>query len=323
MEPRSLAGWTPIRIGWDGGRPVVDWCHTRGIRFDDPFFDQTIERCFRHPFRLLFRRETDMEALGAFVAEHPGLRPSGFVFHMSRCGSTLVAQMLGAVPAHLVLSEAGPVDTVLRASGAERSTWLQWVIGALGQPRDDRHQRLFVKFDAWSAVDLGLVRRTFPDVPWIFLYRDPVEVLVSQARRMGAHVIPGALPPELVGMSESEAAQSTLVDYAARVLAGICQAALEWKDDPAGTVVNCRQVPQLAVAGLADAWSLPLDDAEAARMLDVARRDAKNPVIPFEDDRKRKHELASPAVLAAAERWLAPVYRQLERARLGEAARAG
>jgi hypothetical protein len=36
--------------------------------------------------------------------------PDGFVFHMSRCGSTLVAQMLAVVPDHVVVSEAEPLD---------------------------------------------------------------------------------------------------------------------------------------------------------------------------------------------------------------------
>src|SRR5438105_2877714 len=131
----GLEGWTPIRVEWRGGRALVDWCHTEGVRFTEPFFHETAERCLRHPFRLLFRRETTMEELGAFVADHPGVPPAGFVFHLSRCGSTLVSQMLGAVAAHLVLSEPGPIDSILRAhhmdrslGDEERSMWLRWML---------------------------------------------------------------------------------------------------------------------------------------------------------------------------------------------------
>lgn len=324
----SLTGWTPIRLSWDGPRATVDWCLTDGVPFTDPFFDQTVETCLRHPARLLFRRETGLEEVGRFVDDHPGLPPAAFIFHMSRCGSTLTAQMLAAVPEHLVLSEAGPIDRVLRAHWArpqigddDRCTWLRWMVGALGQPRDDRQRRLFVKFDAWSVIDLPVVRRAFPDVPWLFLYRDPVEVLVSQSQRLGAHVIPGVLPPALIGMSTVEVASSPPVEYRARVLARICDAALRHRDDPLATFVEYRQLPGFVVSDFPRLCSLRFDDADVERMLAAARRDGKNPAIPYEDDTGRKQALASPALRLAAERWLAPLYDLLEEARAGHARR--
>lgn len=311
----SLAGWTPVRVGWEERRPVVTWCHTAGVPFTESFFDETVEACLRNPFRLLFQRRTDMVEVGRFVAEHPGLAPAGFIFHMSRCGSTLVSRMLAACPEHLVLSEAPPIDWVLRAASSQREPWLRWMVGALGQPRGTEERRLFVKFDAWSILDLAQVRRAFPGVPWLFLYRDPLEVLVSHARRRGAHTIPGVLPPELVGMTPAEAAECSLDDYAARVLACICKSALDHQDDPLATFAEYRQLPELVVSELASAWSLPVD---AETLLDVARRDAKNPAVPFEPDRAAKQAGASPGMRAAAERWLAPLYDQLEKARAGQ-----
>ena len=43
------------------------------------------------------------------AAAEPGIDPTGFIFHLARCGSTLVSQMLAALPEHIVLSEA-PAD---------------------------------------------------------------------------------------------------------------------------------------------------------------------------------------------------------------------
>ena len=208
LAPDTLVGWTPVRVDGRGDSAVVDWCRTDGVPFDDPTFDQTVQRCFRHPFRLLFRHRTDMEELRRFAETHPGLPPAGFVFHMSRCGSTLVSRMLAACPEHLVVAEAGPLDSVLRDETGQ-PVRLRWMMAALGQQRDARQRRLFVKFDSWSALHLPLVRRAFPDVPWLFLFRDPVEVLVSHARHMGAHVVPGVLPPELTGVSAEQAAAAS------------------------------------------------------------------------------------------------------------------
>lgn len=36
------------------------------------------------------------------------LEPTGFVFHMSRCGSTLTANLMGSSPYNLVYSESKP-----------------------------------------------------------------------------------------------------------------------------------------------------------------------------------------------------------------------
>lgn len=109
-----FAGWVPIRVVESSTPPEVEWCHLGTERFTDPFFQQTIERRLRDPFPLLFRRRSPLDDLSARAVEHPGLAPSGFVFHMSRCGSTLVAQMFAALATTVVISEADPIDAVLR-----------------------------------------------------------------------------------------------------------------------------------------------------------------------------------------------------------------
>src|SRR6185369_5327085 len=136
-----------------------------------------------------------------------GIAPQGFIFHMSRCGSTLVSRMLGSLPRSIVLSEAGPIDSVLRAgfrapslAEAEHVSWLRGMVSALGQRRAPDDNRLFIKFDSWSIVYLGLIERAFPEVPWLFVYRDPVEVMVSQMLRRGAHFVPGVIEPEIFGL---------------------------------------------------------------------------------------------------------------------------
>lgn len=309
LTPGDLAGWTPIRVDWEGGRPAVDWCHMEGMEFTEPFFDETVRRALRHPFRLLFRRRTDIDAVGRFVADRPGLVPAGFIFHMSRCGSTLVSQMLDAVPEHLVVSEAGPIDSVLRARSSvpalpdgQRAAWLRWMLAALGQPRNHNQRRSFVKFDAWSTLELPLIRAAFPEVPWIFVYRDPVEVLVSHNRRRGAHVIPGVLP-----VLPHPHEPMSLVEYAARVLARICEAALDMLPDPVATFVDYRSLPGFVLEELPAQWSLPLAEGAIARMAARAERDGHNPAVTFEPRRAP----ATPEIEAAAERWLAPVHEGL------------
>lgn len=307
----DLSRWTPIRLTWDGDRSVIDWCQTEGIAFDDPFFSQTVDRCLSHPFRLLFRQETGLDALCRAVEARPGLAPAGFVFHMSRCGSTLVAQLLGAPAQHLVVSEAAPLEAVLAGpEHEEKLRWFRSMVGALGQPRDDWQRRLFVKFDAWSVLDLPVVRLAFPGVPWLFLYRNPVEVLVSHGRRPGAHVLRGALP----GDRFTSAPDLSPVEYAARVLASICEAALAHRDDPLATFVDYADLPGFVTSDLARAWSLVIDDDGRDRMTAAALADAKNPCLPFEPDSSAKQGAATDEIRAAVDRWLVPLHARLRQA---------
>src|SRR5438445_5909861 len=178
----ALAGWIPFRIHPDDTRPAVDWCFLGEDTFTDPFFEQTIERCWRKPFNRLFAHETPIEVLLDRCAAQPGIAPTAFIFHGSRCGSTLLAQMAAALPRTVVISEAPPVDHILRAHASEdaRIGWLQALVSALGQPRKGDECHLFVKFDAWHVIDLALVQRAFPNVPCVFLYREPAAIIASQ-----------------------------------------------------------------------------------------------------------------------------------------------
>jgi len=98
MNAAHLAGWVPVQVNWQREGPVVDWCYLGARRFTEPFFEQTIHDCMRQPFNLLFRHQTSIEMLAELREIKPGLEPSGFIFHMWPSGSTLISQMLAALP---------------------------------------------------------------------------------------------------------------------------------------------------------------------------------------------------------------------------------
>lgn len=298
----DLAGWTPIRVHWRG-EPVVEWAWLDGVEFTDPFFVRTVERSFRRPFSLLFRRETPIEALAEL---EPGLDPNGFVFHVSRCGSTLVAQVLAAVPEHLVLSEPLPVDGILRAPApeADRVRWLRLIVSMLGLPRRGCERGYVLKLDAWNACSLATVRRAFPETPWVFLHLDPVEVLASHRRQRGAHMVPGAIDSELFGLDPASAISHE--EYGARVLAAIYRAGLENRDDHS-LFVDYRELPDAVLERIAPWFGLEFGEDARARMDEVGRFDAKSPQLLFQQEEL----LETPALREAAERWARPVYEEL------------
>ena len=323
MQVDQLAGWTPVRLYWQQSSAMVDWCYSGERRFTDPFFDQTIGQCMSHPFNVLFRHQTPIDILGEYHEARPGLPPTGFIFHLSRCGSTLLSQMLAAMPQNVVISEAASIDMVLRArvsnhgvTDETRAAWLRWMISALGQRRSGEENYFFIKFDSWSILDLGSISHAFPGVPWIFLYRDPVEVMVSQLKRRGAHMVPGVLEPELLGMDYASALRMQPVEFCARALAGICAAALRHHNSGGAMFVNYRQLPDVAWSTLLDFFRVEHTAADIDRMRHVSQFNAKNPSLQFVDDAASKNGEASREAREMASEWIMPLYERLEAIRL-------
>jgi hypothetical protein len=302
---------------------MVDWGFLNGRRFTEPFFAETVGQCVRHPADLLFRHQTPLESLGEIVSAQPGLQPAGFIFHMSRCGSTLICQMLASLTRNIVISEAEPIDTILRAhirdvkiTDEQRIQWLHWIVGALGWRRHPEEKHLFIKFDCWHALFLPLIERAFPGVPWVFVYREPLEVLASQCVHRGAQMIPGVLEPAMFGWDRPAVSAMALNEYGARVLAKICEAVLAPIQKGSGRLVNYRQLPGPVWAALMQFWGVEFSPDELRRVTEAAGRNAKNPVLPFEEDSEAKRQRAPEEIRLVARQWLEEVYRQLEARRM-------
>lgn len=321
MKGSPLAGWTPIWVGAQAAGPYVDWCHLGGLRFTDSFFHDTIERVMPQPFNLLFRQRTTIEALGELHAAQPGLRPKGFIFHMSRCGSTLISQMLSALPQNLVISEAGPIDALLRAKNWNQNltedqhiAWFRWLVSALGQPRQAGEENYFIKFDSWNILDLPLIHRAFPEVPWIFAYREPVEVIVSNLNQLAGKMMPGVVNPALIGCDLVAAVQMPREEYFARILAKFCQSALEQHMAHPALLLNYTQLPEAVFSAVKHHFQLTFSAEDMELMRQKARYNVKQPTELFASDTQAKVSAATPFIHALADQWVRPFYQQLEAA---------
>jgi hypothetical protein len=178
-----LKGWTPVSVNMRRTPPSITWGHLKGISLSQPFFTH-VQRQFVRTNPLTIT--SGFDALEALHADCPGLIPHGFIFHISHCASTLLNNVLGAVPRNLAISEPQPLDSILRApnvSEKRRLRWFRAMVSALGQRRLGSEENYFVKFNSWGLLSHSLIRAAFPDTRWVCLYRDPVEVMVSQLRR--------------------------------------------------------------------------------------------------------------------------------------------
>lgn len=323
LTAADLTHWIPARMFIRDGGLHADWCYlgySRDLRFTDPFFDDTLSRGMNFPFSILFRHRTSIDLLGELYSEDPGIYPNGFIFHMSRCGSTLAAQMLAKLPRNIVISEAAPLDSILRCGAGEDYIikWLRWTASALGRKRFDEESKFFIKFDSWNTLDIGTIRKAFPDVPWIFMYRNPVEVIVSQMRQRGAQMIPGGFSMPLTGLSPEQVFTISAEEYCARVIAKICESALDLADDPNALFVNYSQLPEIMTDDIATHFKLEYSVKDIAEMKSVAQFNSKTRQLTFTSDTRAKRDSASDAAREASAKFLDPLYEKLEALRLAK-----
>ena len=308
-EPATLArrfdGWIPLRAACEK-ELAVDWCYTGALEFTDPFFADTISRAFRRPFALMCQRRTTAAQLKGICETSSLLQPRGFIFHMSRCGSTLVSRTLAALPELLVLSEPPPLDDVLRKSACDEH--IRLIVSALARRRRDAQQGLIVKLDCWNTLEIPRFRRLFPDVPFIFIFREPADVLVSQLNRPGAWTLPDTVSPETFGMDPGAAAAMRRDEYCVRALAAICAAGA--RAARAGDIlpVNYSELPEAIFTRIAPHFGLQLNEVQRSVLRFETRFNAKQPGIFFERDIEWKRKAATPRIRELTDQWCGDSY---------------
>lgn len=127
------------------------------------------------------------------------IEPSGFLFHISRCGSTLTGKALARSPRHVVINQGAPLQrgfwaaitrdwTQEATASPENLKAFRNLVLALTRRRFAQEERAFIKFISWNALYMDFALAAFPQVPALFLYREPVEVIASVLRETSAVV---------------------------------------------------------------------------------------------------------------------------------------
>jgi hypothetical protein len=298
----------------------VDWAWFGDAPLTEPMFEDSIRVAMARPLNRFCRFRTPLADLAAAAQALPVQAPRGFIFHMSRCGSTLATQMLSADPDNLVLSEPSPFDFLL---GLDRMIQipaeihiqvLRAMLGALGHRRGGRAQRLFLKLDSWHTRQMPLLARAFPDVPRVYMYREPAEVLASQVLERGIQTVPEFMPPQVYGMTGDDALLPA-DEYCARVLAQVCAPIVENTSDT--LLVNYREMPAAVWTRILPHFGAAPDAGALGLLQGAARFDSKSPGVPFAAAERLKRETMTGALQALADRHIGPVYSALEALRLG------
>ncbi len=174
MEKSSLAGWLPVALNpFDRTLLTVGVDDPEAVRLDLPFYHHAIEHLQANGAP---ERTFELDQLDSPSSTRP---LGGFVFHASRCGSTLVAQAIATMAGHTVIAEAQPINASLYLRD-DRQRLTVTLLRAMCQWRPN--DQVFIKQTSINVTRGARHLADFPNANWVFVYRDPVEIMVSIAR---------------------------------------------------------------------------------------------------------------------------------------------
>lgn len=321
-------GWLPVDAVVVDGRPGLCWLDMRQIELTEPFFAQSVARARTDG---VSRGElfTEFDVLLQLEKLIEGVSPTGFIFHSSRCGSTLVANACRAVSNSIVISEADAVDKLIvrfitdSTPGDVKETlysvFLRGLVNVLAQRRSGNEQHLFLKFACCSFSQIKRIRRIWPAVPCLFLYRDPVETIVSNLRdvppwltdddRRVLAFITGASPSTVAGMK--------LEELCARTIGSFFSSACDLANDNM-MLLNYRQLSAPVLSGILNFFNINLspEEAEAVERGSKIYSKEVSGTRKFVSDADVKQKLATDLIREMADRWAIDPYRRLEQKRL-------
>ena len=335
-----------------------------------------------------FAKAYDASSSSAPITSIP---PTGAVFHETRCGSTLISNLLtsfapmttrvyvessppqqvidacsglpiqGNTPSEMERRKQNPYLNPVCDEGAQDAL-LQDVFYMMGRTPNNAKSKsqttttttttthIFYKFQ--NIFDMDVFTRAMPDIPWIYSYRDSVEVLMSHFKKYRSKDDAVIIDPWLVGrpmclrdfndpyqhpiLWELAAIQNatpnnvTEEEYCALFLAGLGTQPMRVHENNTQRLaphwfVNYRELPSRIWRDILPAMiGRSLTNEEVQRMKDIAhsysktgQKQVQEPMTETEwkDDSDRKRQTAPEVIRKAAAKFLDQQYVKMEEIR--------
>lgn len=282
------------------------------------------------------KRIVDAEADAAGSAK----TVTGFVFHESRVGSTLVANMFASYGKVATYSEHPVPFSVMSARAPERQRAhdLHIIAAVLARPTGAKY--LVFKMQSATVLDMDFFLTAFPNTPWVFLYRDTREIVASNLERAlergrvpdTVQALGGNLPPCMRSARNPPPAVKAVLGpelqdrqspmrmaperYCVAHLSGLAVTARDaalnrlrdgrccsGSDGPRGALINYDALPNAVVDFIVPHFGIDdFPDSARTRMLEVATlySKARGNVREFEGDVEDKQRLANTPATRAA-----------------------
>lgn len=302
----DLQGWAPF---FQRGEELV-WVNMRGQQLTSSMVEGDFQRATRRPGSVRVSRIDLLERAAAV-----GNAPHGLVFHIARCGSTLLRNMLAATDNSLALSEPLILHDVVHTAGDEtRRRRLTGAMRTLCHPYRGNETRYYVKLSSACSIGMADFSQCFPATPIIYLYRDPVEVMVAALNEGGCSWLSARRNPDyaarLTGVPAQTIRSVSRTEYAAQAIGNYYRQVAAF-DRPVLPINYSRLLEDDSLRAICRLFAIPDEETALERMKQATRKDAKRKgdYVPDADRRRRE---ASAEIASAADRWCGDAYRQLD-----------
>ena len=258
-----------------------------------------------------------------FIEEYSGIdidRKLGFIFHMSRCGSTLVTQMLASNDRFFVLSEPTIInailDPALDMTPEKRKSLLKAVVQALTVCSPTACEQVFIKFRSWNTFYLDLILKEFPYTKWLFIHRDGLEVMSSVFQKS-----PGWLRSrkmyskyfcKVLDIDEKALLKISRDEYVALILGIFCRVAKS-SNSKLGSFLDYKDLRSRFILVVNRVWGIELNEREKRIMNDILRLYSKDAskTMEFKSDSKEKKKAATKEQKEFSDRYIEIVRKEL------------
>jgi hypothetical protein len=321
MNSSDLANWIPYQLTESDGGHTCKWLYTNGDDFTGPFFSESISKCLSHPFNSnIFKPSSNISVLPEWALGLNSLSPTAFIFHISRCGSTLISQSLCLNDVHIVLPEAPFIDEMLRftkkadfTSVPDREKMLLAAIKIYGHNPEGKKKHLFIKTDSWHIHFMPLLRKLYPNTPFILLYRKPDEVIRSHQKLRGRQAVPGLIPNALLGIEANTTNATDFDGHFAKVLENYLSAFIQHaQKDALSLLVNYNEGIMDMMQHFCNFTGVEMNADDWEKIKTRSRFNAKHPYETF-------HEVQPEEAVPEYQQQAFKLYDQLEQLRLAQA----
>ena len=208
----------------------------------------------------------------------------GFIFHTSRCGSTLITQMLASSERFFVVSEPPIITKLLDPAftldaNYSKEDVFRSIICAINDCKPSGVEFTFIKFRSWNTLFINKILERFPHIRWAFIHRNGLEVLESVLRdppgwlRARGTYIKYFAP--FLEIDENILKKIGNDEYVARMLGIFCRKIL--KSDPkSALLLDYKNLKNSFFTGIKKKWNIFLTDKEMRLMDEVSKLYSKD-----------------------------------------------
>lgn len=313
-------GWIPYDLVLYNEDFLIEWCFIGQVILSDSWFEYTVNKAKRSMSNRQKPVYTRPDFLDQIQVRDKILDPAGFIYHASRTGSTLVSQMLSVSTRLSVLAEPPIIESMINHSATasyedadkeKLPSRIYKIIQILSGKRLDDEEKVIIKFESEQIFDLDLFESIYPEVPWIYLLREPVYILYSHRKKRGRQMVPGMIATPRLDLKNNEIDPAQLDEYCAMMLEKYYASALRHLRAGKGKAVHYRRLPDFVLEELNEIFGLDLTIEEIVRMKKRSQYDSKKPYEIFgNEDRNRPGEIPS-ELKEMAQKRLMPLYEQL------------